>query len=172
MSELGIAPGRPLTPTLAVDIVIEIGARLVLIERRNPPHGWALPGGFVDVGETVEQAARREAAEETGLDVELLCLLGCYSDPCRDARGHTVSVVYIGRADGEPRAQDDAKAVMCVDPEAIDVVLAFDHARILADYRVWRASGRSPAWLPSPQAGCGVIEGRGDDAGAGRAKRE
>lgn len=149
MSESGSAPGRPQTPALAVDIVIEIGARVVLIERLNPPYGWALPGGFVDLGETVESAAVREAAEETGLEVELVCLLGCYSDPRRDARGHTVSVVYVGRAEGEPLAQDDAKSVICVDPAAVGVSLAFDHDRILADYRAWREGGRSPGWSPA-----------------------
>jgi 8-oxo-dGTP diphosphatase len=149
MSESGSVPGRPRTPALAVDVVIEIGSRVVLIERRNPPHGWALPGGFVDPGETLEHAAVREAAEETGLEVELVCLLGCYSDPRRDARGHTVSVVYVGRAEGEPHGQDDARAAACVDPAAPGVALAFDHARILADYRAWRDSGRSPGWTPA-----------------------
>jgi len=128
---------RPVTPAVAVDIVIELVDRperpIVLIERRNPPPGWALPGGFVDVGETVERAAVREAREETSLDVELECLLGVYSDPARDARGHTVSIVYIGHARGAPVAADDARNVAVVDPRA-PPLLAFDHARILADY--------------------------------------
>jgi 8-oxo-dGTP diphosphatase len=133
---------RPATPALTVDVVIELVDRstrpVVLIERRHPPHGCALPGGFVDIGETVEAAARREALEETGLDVELVSLLGVYSDPARDPRGHTVSVVYIGHARGEPCAGDDAGAVRIIDPQA-PPPLAFDHARILSDYLRWRS---------------------------------
>jgi 8-oxo-dGTP diphosphatase len=129
----------PVTPLLTVDVVIELsGGGIVLIERRNPPPGWALPGGFVDVGETVERAAVREAREETGLDVELTRLLGVYSDPARDARFHTVSVVYVGRATGTPVAADDAKNVAVFDPAA-PPALAFDHAKILADYLASRA---------------------------------
>ena len=128
----------PVTPALTVDVVIELGDRagrpVVLIERRFEPLGWALPGGFVEVGETVEAAAVREAREETGLDVELVELLGVYSDPRRDPRRHTVSVVFIGRARGEPTAADDARAVAVVDPGQ-PPALVFDHARILADYR-------------------------------------
>ena len=106
---------EPVTPLLTVDVIIELtdrpGRPVVLIERRNEPLGWALPGGFVDRGETLEQAACREAKEETGLNVQLQVLLGCYSDPKRDPRGHTASAVYIGEAVGTPVAQDDAKAV-------------------------------------------------------------
>jgi 8-oxo-dGTP diphosphatase len=129
--------GRPVTPTLAVDAVIELTDRadrpIVLIERRYPPHGWALPGGFVDVGETVEDATRREMSEETGLDVRIESLLGVYSDPARDPRGHTVSIVFVATAHGEPKAADDAARIQVVDPTR-PPPLAFDHARILADY--------------------------------------
>jgi 8-oxo-dGTP diphosphatase len=135
----------PKTPLLTVDIIIEMADRparpIVLIERRYPPPGWALPGGFVDVGETLETAARREAFEETALEVELKLLLGCYSDPARDARGHTASAVYIAEARGEPRAGDDAGRLALYDP-AETPALAFYHLRIIADYRDWLATGR------------------------------
>jgi len=148
--------GRPVTPLLTVDVVIELvdrpGRPIVLIERRNPPLGHALPGGFVDLGETVEAAARREAREETGLAVTLTRLLGVYSDPARDPRGHTVSVVYVGEASGEPRAGDDAARVRIVEPAELPV-LAFDHARILADYLAgpvgaFTCRGRGPLAAP------------------------
>jgi 8-oxo-dGTP diphosphatase len=137
---------RPQTPLLAVDVIVEIGTpvRVVLVQRRHPPNGWAIPGGFVDVGETVAQAARRELLEETALEVELTELLGCYSNPARDSRGHIVSIVFIGRARGTPRAGDDAGAVELVDP-ASPPPLVFDHAQVLADYRALRATGRRPA---------------------------
>lgn len=134
----------PVTPLIAVDIIIELSDRpgrpVVLIERRNPPHGWALPGGFVDVGETLEQCAVREALEETGLKIKLKALLGCYSDPTRDSRGHTVSAVYVAEAGGEPRAGDDAGKVEVIDP-MLPPKLAFDHALILSDYRRYRETG-------------------------------
>ncbi len=141
--------GPPLTPLLAADIVIELVDRearpVVLIERKNPPYGWALPGGFVDRGESVEAAAVREALEETGLEVQLRQLLGCYSDPGRDPRGHTASIVYVGEARGEPVAQDDAAAVRLFVPPDFPQVLAFDHAKILSDYVAYRLRGEIPA---------------------------
>jgi len=138
----------PPTPALAADVIIELidrpGRPIVLIERRNPPHGWAIPGGFVDIGETVEHAAMREAHEETGLRVRLIQLLGCYSDPRRDPRGHTVSVVYVGTAEGAPQARDDALAAAVFDLTRLPNALAFDHASILEDYAAWRTHGRLP----------------------------
>lgn len=136
---------KPITPLLAADAIIELtdrpGRPLVLIERLNPPHGWAIPGGFVDIGERVEAAAVREAREETGLAVTLRALLGVYSDPARDPRGHTVTAVYVAEARGEPQALDDARALGVFAPDALPAELAFDHAQVLADYRAWRADG-------------------------------
>src|ERR1700737_5574680 len=100
---------RPVCPPIAADVIAEIGNRIVLIERKNFPEGWAIPGGFVDFGETVEQAAIREAKEEISLEVEIRALLGIYSRPDRDPRGQTITAVYIARAMGAPVAADDAK---------------------------------------------------------------
>jgi 8-oxo-dGTP diphosphatase len=139
---------EPQTPLLTADIIIQLGghrSRIVLIERRNPPLGWALPGGFVDIGEMLETAAVREAKEETGLDITLECLLGCYSDPNRDPRGHTVSVVYVASATGEPSAADDAKEIIVADPADRALELAFDHRLILDDYLQYIATGRIPS---------------------------
>lgn len=139
----------PRTPALTVDIIIELSDRadrpIVLVERRNPPHGWALPGGFVDIGETAPAAAIREAKEEAGLAVDLIQLLGCYSDPRRDPRGHTASIVYIARAGGVPAAADDARAVKVFAVEQLPTTpLVFDHYRILTDYLIWRETGQLP----------------------------
>ncbi|MDH5458002.1 MAG: NUDIX hydrolase [Nitrospinota bacterium] len=122
-------------PVPAVDLIIEIeGQGLVLIERLNPPPGWALPGGFVEVGESLEQAAVREAKEETCLDVELLGQFHTYSDPNRDPRMHCISTVFVARATGTPRAEDDAKSVAIYPKDQLPDVLAFDHRQILEDY--------------------------------------
>ena len=124
-------------PVPAVDLIIEIeGKGLVLIERALPPFEgeWALPGGFVEVGETLEQAAVREAKEETCLDVELLGQFHTYSDPKRDPRMHCISTVFVARATGTPRAEDDAKSVALYPKDQLPAVLAFDHRKILEDF--------------------------------------
>jgi 8-oxo-dGTP diphosphatase len=136
------AQGESLRPT--VDIIIETGEGVVLIERANEPRGWALPGGFVDAGETVEEAALREAKEETGLDVQLIEQFAVYSDPRRDPRKPTISVVLIGRARGAPRAGSDAADARVFPVNALLPALCFDHARILADYRRYGATGERP----------------------------
>ncbi|WRH66050.1 MAG: NUDIX hydrolase [Planktothrix sp. GU0601_MAG3] len=127
-------------PAPTVDIIIELSDRparpIVLIERKNPPFGWAIPGGFVDYGESVETAAIREAKEETGLDIELIEQFHVYSDPSRDPRQHTLSVVFLATAIGEPQAADDAKHLELFEPWRIPQNLCFDHDRILKDY--WR----------------------------------
>ncbi|MBI5557559.1 MAG: NUDIX hydrolase [Deltaproteobacteria bacterium] len=120
-------------PVPTVDIIIAIGAGIVLVKRRNPPLGWALPGGFVDYGESLESAAVREAKEETGLDVTLICQLHSYSDPRRDARLHTISTVFIARASGTPHAADDALDAVIFSQNNLPP-LVFDHEKILGDY--------------------------------------
>ena len=125
-------------PFPTVDIIIELEDGIVLIERKNEPFGWALPGGFVDYGESLEAAAIREAREETSLNIEELRLLGCYSDPARDKRMHTISVVYIASASGSPCAADDAKSVAVFSLDSLPEQLCFDHARILSDYAAAR----------------------------------
>jgi 8-oxo-dGTP diphosphatase len=127
-------------PSPTVDIIIELIDRphrpIILIERHNEPLGWALPGGFVDYGETVETAAMREAEEEIGLRVELIEQLLVYSDPSRDPRQHRISIVFLATATGEPLAGDDAKGVGIFEPWCVPSNLCFDHDRILRDY--WR----------------------------------
>ncbi len=135
----------PVTPLLAADTIIELtdrpGRPVVLIERRNPPYGWAIPGGFVEVGERVETAAIREALEETALHVRLQGLLGIYSDPGRDPRGHTVTAVYVAQASGEPEARDDALGLHVFRLDELPERLAFDHNQVLSDYLVYRQHG-------------------------------
>ncbi len=126
-------------PLVTVDIIIENGDGVVLIKRNNPPHGWALPGGFVDYGESLENAAKREAVEETSLDVDLVEQFHCYSDPDRDPRHHTVTTVYIAKAQGFPRGADDAKKAQIFTKEKIPEQLTFDHGKILEDYFRYKA---------------------------------
>jgi 8-oxo-dGTP diphosphatase len=137
---------KPVTPLLAADALIELvnlpGKPIVLIERLNEPYGWAIPGGFVDVGECVEVAAVREAKEETCLDVELVTMLGLYSNPERDPRGHTVTAIYVAQSTGTPKAADDAKSVGVFTLDQLPAPLAFDHQMVLEDYRHYRESGQ------------------------------
>ncbi len=141
---------RPTTPLIAADAIIELldennQPGIVLIERKNPPYGWAIPGGFVDVGETIEQAAVREAKEEVCLDVSLVCLLGLYSDPARDNRGHTATAIYIATATGIPQAADDAKKVAVFSLDNLPAKLAFDHAQVLQDYISYKKTAKVKA---------------------------
>jgi 8-oxo-dGTP diphosphatase len=134
-------------PAPTVDVLIELVDRpgeLVFIERANDPIGLALPGGFVDEGEWVADAAVREAKEETGLDVELVELFHVYSDPSRDARRHTMSTVFIARASGTPVGGDDAARAMTARPDALPQPLVFDHATIIADYIAYKQHGVRP----------------------------
>ncbi|GAB4465620.1 MAG: NUDIX hydrolase [Elainellaceae cyanobacterium] len=135
-------------PVPTVDIIIELMDRpyrpIVLIERLNPPFGWALPGGFVDYGESVESAAEREAAEETGLHIKLTEQFQVYSDPQRDPRLHTLSVVFLAMAKGDPLAGDDAKNLGVFEIWDLPNNLCFDHDRILRDYRYFREHGLRP----------------------------
>ena len=121
-------------PRLTVDIIIEVNDGIVLINRRNPPYGWAIPGGFVDYGETVEEAAIREAKEETSLNVEKLHQFHVYSEPDRDPRAHTISVVFVAKGIGVPKAASDAKGIGVFKRENLPKDIAFDHRKILEDY--------------------------------------
>lgn len=132
-------------PLPTVDIIIEVsGGGVVLIERKNPPHGWALPGGFVDYGESLEAAAVREAKEETCLDVRLVEQFYTYSDPRRDPRHHTISTVFIATADGIPRGADDAKTAAAFEENQLPAPLVFDHGQIVADYFNFKRTGHRP----------------------------
>jgi len=126
-------------PIPTVDIIIEVEREngqegIILIKRKNPPYGWALPGGFVDCGESLEEAAVREAKEETSLDIRLKSQFHTYSDPKRDPRKHTISTVYVATAQGRPKAKDDAQEIGIFTKEEINFPLAFDHQKILTDY--------------------------------------
>lgn len=135
-------------PVPTVDIIIAMIDRphrpIILIERRNEPFGWAIPGGFVDYGESVEAAARREAQEEVGLQVKLIEQFQVYSDPSRDPRKHTLSVVFLAEAAGEPQAADDAKNLGVFESWQTPVELCFDHDQILRDYWRYRHYGLRP----------------------------
>ena len=131
-------------PTPTVDVIIEIDHKIVLIKRKNPPHGWAIPGGFIDEGETVENAARREAQEETGLEVKLTDMLYVYSAPDRDPRQHTMSVVFIASASGQPQGMDDAEAAVLFSLDDLPDKFAFDHQQIISDYLVYKQTGKKP----------------------------
>lgn len=129
-------------PLPTVDVIIELkGGGIVLIERKNPPYGWAIPGGFVDVGETLEEAAVREAFEETSLKVRLKTQLHSYSDPGRDPRGHTIATVFVALAEGSPKAGDDAKGLGVFTGDNLPTPIAFDHSKILKDYFRWKREG-------------------------------
>jgi 8-oxo-dGTP diphosphatase len=132
-------------PAPTVDVIISVAGGIVLIKRKNPPHGWAIPGGFVEYGESVAAAARREAKEETSLEVELVELFHVYADPARDPRSHTISTVFLARArEGQtPRAADDAAELAIFTRERLPE-LAFDHAVILGDYFQYLDSGKRP----------------------------
>lgn len=132
-------------PSPVVDVIIEIGDNVVLIERLHEPLGQAIPGGFIDYGESAEHAAIREAKEETGLNVTLTELLYVYSDPGRDPRQHTISTVFLATAEGRPAGGDDAKSAFLVPRSSLlSQSLVCDHARILRDYLRFRETGQRP----------------------------
>jgi 8-oxo-dGTP diphosphatase len=142
-----VSDGSYKNPTPTVDCLIELTGQpgtLVFIERKNAPKGFALPGGFVDDGEFVADAAVREAKEETGLDVEIVELFHVYSDPARDPRKHTISTVFIARASGTPVGGDDAARCLVSAPDALPGPLVFDHPTIVADYLAYKRTGKRP----------------------------
>lgn len=126
-------------PLVTVDIVVEVGSKIVLIERKNPPWGWALPGGFVDYGESLEASACREAQEEISLHIELTEQFHTYSDPNRDPRHHTVTTVFIATAGGKPEAADDARKLGLFSEHDLPEPIVFDHRKILSDYFRYKA---------------------------------
>ncbi|RKZ03439.1 NUDIX hydrolase [Candidatus Fermentibacteria bacterium] len=137
---------RPVTPLITVDAIIELSdGKIVLVKRKYPPSGWAIPGGFVDPGESLAEAVRREAREETSLDIEVVSIFHVYSKPWRDPRGDTVSVVYYSRADGCPEGGDDAAEAVAFAPDDLPAVIAFDHRKIIQQFLQWKATGLQPS---------------------------
>lgn len=134
----------PKTPFVTVDIIIEYQDGIVLIERKNFPAGWALPGGFVEIGESLEEAAIREAKEETSLDIRLIEQFYAYSRPDRDPRFHTVTIVFIAKGDGHLKGRDDAKRAEVFTEKTLPTDIAFDHKGIIADYYIYRNTGKRP----------------------------
>ena len=132
-------------PVPTVDILILINGGVVLIRRKNPPLGWALPGGFMDEGETCEAAAIREAKEETGLDVCLKELLYVYSDPSRDPRKHTITIAFTATAVGTPVGMDDALEARIFQFNELPSNIVFDHSKILSDYQYFLETGIRPS---------------------------
>lgn len=142
----GVQTWRNPFPT--VDIIISKGNKVLLIERKNEPQGWALPGGFVDYGESLEQAALREAFEETGLELLNLQQFAAYSDPSRDPRQHNISMVFTATTEGTPMAGDDALEAQWHNLDALPSPLCFDHGRILTDYRTRQYGGQGAILVP------------------------
>ncbi len=142
--ECGKTIFRYKNPFPTVDIIIRINGGIVLIERKNPPYGWALPGGFVDYGESLEEAAVREAKEETSLDVRLVSQFRAYSAPERDPRHHTITMVFIAEAEGTPKAADDAVSARVFMAEDLPETIAFDHRRICAEYFSFMGQSEKP----------------------------
>lgn len=136
---------RPETPQITVDAIIEINDGIVLVERKYPPLGWAIPGGFVDCGESLLEAVKREALEETSLEIEVLDLFHVYSRPWRDPRGDTISAVYWCRASGSPKGGDDAAKAVVFMENSLPEKIAFDHKEILEQFFSWRKKGIRPA---------------------------
>jgi 8-oxo-dGTP diphosphatase len=135
------------SPEPTVDTIIELdGGGIVLVKRKSPPPGWGLPGGFIDYGESAEDAAVREAREETSLQVQLVELFHVYSDPKRDPRKHTISTVFIAKASGTPKGGDDAAEARIFTESNLPAPLAFDHAKILQDYFTYKRTGKRPRY--------------------------
>jgi ADP-ribose pyrophosphatase YjhB (NUDIX family) len=133
---------------LTVDVIIRYQEGIVLVERKNQPYGWALPGGFVEVGESLEDAAIREAKEETSLDIRLTEQFHAYSDPLRDPRFHTATVVFLADGNGIVRGRDDAKRADVFSEETLPSDMAFDHKAIITDYYIYAKTGRRPVIDP------------------------